>query len=174
MKRHRFIKQSEIDAPPDVVFAFHEKPGVVLELTPPWERVELLEAAPDLKPGARTVFKVFMGPLARVWVAEHTEYIPERLFADVQRQGPFAYWYHRHIFEPTDHRTTLMTDDVEYALPLGRFSDLIAGRFVRAKLQRMFDYRHTVVAEKMRERSQGSGPGAGVDEALAAPVAPDL
>ena len=154
MKTHRFIKQSEIDAPPEAVFAFHERPGVVEKLTPPWERIEVLEAAPDLKPGTRTVFRVFLGPLPRLWVAEHTEYIPARLFAAVQRKGPFAYWYHRHIFEPTGRNTTLMKDDVEYALPLGRLSDLIAGRFVRAKLQRMFDYRHRVLAEKMREQGR--------------------
>ncbi|HKG23610.1 MAG TPA: SRPBCC family protein [Blastocatellia bacterium] len=150
MKTHRFTKRSEIDAPPEAVFAFHEKPGAVEELTPPWERVEMIEVAPDLKPGTRTVFKVFMGPLSRLWVAEHTEYIPNRLFADVQRKGPFAYWYHRHIFEATDRNTTIMIDDVEYALPLGRASDLIAGRFVRAKLQRMFDYRHSALAEKLK------------------------
>ncbi|HYP27210.1 MAG TPA: SRPBCC family protein [Blastocatellia bacterium] len=150
MKTHRFIKQSEIDAPPEAVFAFHERPGIVEKLTPPWERIEMLEAAPDLKPGTRTVFKVFLGPIPRLWVAEHTEYIPDRLFADVQREGPFAYWYHRHIFEPTGRGTTLMRDDVEYALPLSRVSDLIAGRFVRAKLQRMFDYRHRVLAERMK------------------------
>jgi ligand-binding SRPBCC domain-containing protein len=155
MKTHRFIKQSEIDAPPEIVFAFHERPGVVQELTPPWERVELLETAPSLRPGTRTVFKVFLGPFARLWVAEHTEYIPGRMFADIQRKGPFLYWYHRHIFEPTDRKTTLMIDDVEYALPLGRLSDMVAGRLVRAKLQRMFDYRHEVLAQKLNRQGPG-------------------
>ena len=69
-----------------------------------------------------------------------------------QRRGPFAYWRHRHRFEPTARGTTLMTDEVEYALPLGWLGELIAGGAVRARLQRMFDYRHRVVAEKMQSR----------------------
>lgn len=72
--------------------------------------------------------------------------------ADVQRKGPFAYWYHKHLFEPTERNTTLMIDDIEYALPLGWLGELIGGRLVRARLQRMFDYRHGVVSEKMQAR----------------------
>ena len=149
MKTQRFIKQSEIAAPPEVVFAWHEQPGAVERLTPPWERVEMLERADNLHVGARFVFKVFTGPFWQRWVAEHTEYQPPHLFADVQRQGPFAYWYHRHRFEPTNRGTTLMTDEIEYALPLGWLGEVFGGAFTRKKLQRMFDYRHQVVIEQM-------------------------
>lgn len=152
MKTRRFIKQSEIAAPPAAVFAFHEQPRAVEALTPPWERVEVVEHAGGLSVGTRVVFKVFVGPISRLWVAEHTEYVPPHLFVDIQRRGPFAYWSHRHLFEPTAQGTTLMTDEVEYALPLGWLGELIAGRAVRAKLQRMFDYRHCIVGETMRSR----------------------
>lgn len=148
----RFSKQSEILAPPDVVFAWHEKPGAVERLTPPWESVEMLERATGLHVGARVVFKVFTGPFWQRWVAEHTEYQPPHLFADIQRQGPFAYWHHRHRFEATAHGTTLMTDDIEYALPLGWLGEFFGGAFTRRKLQRMFDYRHKVVAAAMAEQ----------------------
>lgn len=150
MKRRRFIKQSEIAAPPAAVFDFHEQPRAVEALTPPWERVEVVEHAGGLSVGTRVVFKMFIGPIPRLWVAEHTEYVPPHLFIDIQRRGPFAYWCHRHRFEPTAQGTTLMTDEVEYALPLGWLGELIAGGAVRAKLQRMFDYRHRIVAEKMQ------------------------
>jgi hypothetical protein len=149
MKTRRFIKQSEIAAPPAAVFAWHEQPGAVERLTPPWERVEMVQRATGLQPGARVVFKVYTGPFWRRWVAEHTEYEPPHLFADIQRQGPFAYWHHRHRFEPTTKGTTLMIDEIEYALPLGWLGELVAGNFTRAKLQRMFDYRHRVVAEQL-------------------------
>lgn len=150
MKTQRFIKQSEVAALPAAVFAYHEQPRAVEELTPPWERVEMVEASAGLHVGARVIFKIFFGPFWRYWIAEHTEYFPPFLFADIQRRGPFAYWHHRHRFEPTAQGTTLMTDEVEYALPLGWLGEWVAGRAVRAKLQRMFDYRHRVVAEKMR------------------------
>jgi ligand-binding SRPBCC domain-containing protein len=149
MKMRRFTKQSEIFAPVQSVFAFHEQEQAIEQLIPPWERAEVLERSSGVRVGTRTVIKVFAGPFARLWVAEHTEYVKDRLFADIQRSGPFAYWYHRHLFEPTDRGTTLYTDDVEYALPFGWLGDVVAGLFVRGKLQRMFDYRHKVVAERV-------------------------
>ncbi len=151
MKTRRFIKQTEIAAPPDVVFAWHEQPGAVERLAPPWERVEVLERANGLQVGTRVVFKVYLGPFWRLWVAEHTEYEPPHLFTDVQRQGPFAYWRHRHRFEPTARGGTLMTDEVEYAAPMGVLGEMIAGWFIRKRLERMFDYRHSVVAEQFGE-----------------------
>jgi hypothetical protein len=44
-----------------------------------------------------------------------------------------------------------MTDEMEYALPLSWLGEMIAGHFTRARLQRMFDYRHQVIAMKMSE-----------------------
>ena len=147
MNMRRFIKQSEIAAPPAVIFALHEQPDTFERLIPPWERVEILERPQSLRPGERVVFKVYTGPFWRIWVAEHTAYEPPHLFADIQRQGPFSYWHHRHRFEPNAHGATLMTDEIEYALPFGGLGELVAGQFTRNKLQRMFDYRHKVVAE---------------------------
>ncbi len=146
MSKQKFIKQTEIFAPPELVFAWHEQPGVVEKLTPPWERVKVLERATDIKPGARVVFRVYTGPIGQNWVAEHTEYEPPHLFADIQRKGPFAYWYHRHRFERTERNTTMMIDEVDYELPLGVLGEIFGGAFTRRKLQRMFDYRHSVVS----------------------------
>lgn len=149
MKLQRFRKESEILAPPAEVFAWHEQPGAVERLTPPWEKVEMVQRATGLHVGTVVIFKVFTGPLWQRWVAEHTEYEPPHLFADVQRKGPFAHWHHRHWFEPTERGTTRMLDDIEYALPLGWLGELFGGAFTRAKLQRMFDYRHQVVAAQL-------------------------
>jgi ligand-binding SRPBCC domain-containing protein len=118
-------------------------------LLPPWQKVELIETSRSLKTGSRLVIKIGSGILSTTWVAEQTEYIPNRLFEDVQRKGPFAHWRHRHLFEPTERGTTIYTDDIEYALPLGRAGDAAAGWFVRRQLARLFDYRHSVVAEKV-------------------------
>lgn len=152
MAHQKFIRETEIPAPPEEVFAWHEQPGAVEKLTPPWERVEMVERAESLQVGTRVVFKVVMGPLRQRWVAEHTEYDPPRLFTDVQREGPFAFWRHRHRFERTAINTTRMIDEIEYALPLGFLGEIFGGSFTRTKLRRMFDYRHQVVLDHFRGR----------------------
>ena len=149
MRTYKFVKQSEIAAPVEKVFAFHEKPQALIELTPPWERTEVIQLAGSIKLGTRTILKTFIGPIPQLWEAEHIEYDPPHLFADIQRRGPFAYWYHKHRFEPTESGTTLMIDEIEYALPMGWIGNLVGGAFVRSKLQKVFDYRHKILAEKM-------------------------
>lgn len=149
MQKQTFRQESEIDAPPEQVFAWHERPGAVEDLTPPWEKVEVLEHASSLQIGTRVVFKIRSGLVPQTWVAEHIEYNPPHLFTDVQRRGPFAHWVHRHRFEMVGQGKTRMIDEVEYALPFGWLGELAAGWFVRAKLQKMFAYRHQVVGQAL-------------------------
>jgi ligand-binding SRPBCC domain-containing protein len=85
-----FVKESRIAAPPEAVFAFHESPGALRRLIPPWERVEILEEPGSIRPGSRVVLRSWLGPVPLVWVAVHTEYEPPHRFADRQERGPFA------------------------------------------------------------------------------------
>jgi ligand-binding SRPBCC domain-containing protein len=140
----RFVKESRIGAPPDRVFAFHESPGALSRLTPPWEALEVIEGGTSIKPGSRVVLRMRVGPFQVRWVAEHTEYEPGRLFADRQVSGPFARWHHRHWFLDDGQGGTLLRDEVEYEPPLGSLGRLVAGRFLEKKLRKTFDYRHQV------------------------------
>jgi ligand-binding SRPBCC domain-containing protein len=138
----RFEKATRIAALPGIVFAFHESPGALERLTPPWERVELIEGGGSIRPGARVVLSVPVGPFRMQWVAEHTEYEPARMFADRQVKGPFASWYHRHLFLDDGHGGTLLRDEVDYEPPLGALGRILGRAFIPAKLEKMFDYRH--------------------------------
>ena len=125
----RFVKESRIAAPPSAVFAFHETPGALSLLTPPWEKVEVVEGGGSIRPGSRVILKTKIGPLSLRWVAEHTEYEQGRLFADRQVSGPFAEWSHRHLFLDDGAGGCLMRDEVEYEPPLG-----LLGRMLGADL----------------------------------------
>ncbi len=138
----RFVKESRVGASPEAVFAFHESPGALARLTPPWEKVEVVEGGDSIRPGSRVVLRTWLGPLPVRWVAEHTEYHPPHGFADRQVSGPFASWNHRHCFLPDGAGGTLLRDEVDYELPLGSLGRRLGGRFLQAKLQRLFDYRH--------------------------------
>ncbi len=152
----RFVKESRIPAPPAAVFAFHESPGALQRLTPPWEKVEVLESPGTITPGSRVVLLTRIGPFPLRWVAEHTEYDPPHLFADRQVSGPFASWYHRHRMLDDGQGGTLLRDEVDYAPPLGALGRLLAGPMIRRKLARMFEYRHEVT---LRDLIPGGGHG---------------
>ena len=140
--RQQYVKQTEIKASPEVVFRFHESPGALKHLIPPWENMKLVESAGSLQPGSRVVLRGRLGIIPIQWVAIHTEYDPPHLFADRQESGPFAYWYHRHRFLDDGQGGTLLRDEVEYAVPLGVIGQLLGGWLVRRKLEAMFVYRH--------------------------------
>jgi ligand-binding SRPBCC domain-containing protein len=154
-----FIQESLIDATPAEVFAFHEEPGALERLTPPWEKVVLVERGDSLKPGTRVVLRSWLGPIPLTWVAVHTEYDPPHLFADRQESGPFAAWYHRHRFLDDGHGRTILRDEVEYEPPMGRLGRLLSGPMLESKLKRMFEYRHEQTRRLLAERRE-AGTGA--------------
>ncbi len=153
----QFVKESRIAASPDRVFAFHESPGALQRLTPPWEKVTVESGGNSIRVGARVVLVTKLGPIPLRWVAEHTTYEPPHLFADRQVSGPFARWEHRHEFLDDGEGGTILRDSVDYDPPLGALGRLFGGSFIRSKLAKMFDYRHEATR---RIVESGDFPGA--------------
>jgi ligand-binding SRPBCC domain-containing protein len=144
----QFVKESILPATVEEVFAFHERPDAFALLQPPWDTVEILTPPESLEVGTRVELRTKVGPAWIRIVAEHVAYERNERFEDVMREGPFARWHHKHLFFPHQQGCRLR-DEIEYAPPLGwlgRVADPIA---VRPRLQRLFDYRHTVTLREV-------------------------
>ena len=140
----KFIRESLISASPERVFAFHELPDAFARLMPPWEKSRIIESAPNLLPGATTIIETrILGFISKRWVARHTIYDPPRLFEDVQIEGPFRSWQHRHLISAHE-QGAILRDEIEYVPPLGPLGRLAAPLLIEPRLRRMFDYRHEV------------------------------
>ena len=118
-----FEKQSHVDASAAEAFAWHERPGALERLTPPWERVRVLDRRGGIEDGSEVVLEVRKGPLRRRWVARHRDYVAGRRFVDEQVEGPFARWRHTHEFLANGGTGSVVRDHVDYALPLGAVFD---------------------------------------------------
>ena len=139
----KYVHESRIARPPDVVFAFHGRPDALLSITPPWEQVTVLGDVPPIEPGRRVSLLTRIGPLRLTWVAEYTEeFETDRLFTDRQVSGPFAYWLHHHWFLGDNAGGTLLRDEVDYVPPLGSIGRWLGNAYIHRKLERMFEYRH--------------------------------
>jgi len=143
----RFVKESAIEASAERVFAFHEAPDALQRLQPTWPPAEILQPPTSLEVGTRVVLRVKVGPFRQRIVAEHVAYEPGRMFADRMVEGPFPRWLHRHIVTPTGPDRCVLTDDIEYELPLGLPGRVFGGPFARRMLERMFAFRHRVTKE---------------------------
>ncbi|MGN6390786.1 MAG: TIGR01777 family oxidoreductase [Gemmatimonadales bacterium] len=125
----------------ETVFAWHERPGALERLTPPWERVEVVERSGGLEDGGRVVLRIG-APLAMRWEARHLAYEPGRQFADEQVRGPFARWIHWHRFEPDGPDASVLTDRIEYTAPFGPLGAAAAPHLLQRRLERFVAYRH--------------------------------
>lgn len=155
MKLHTFTYRSRIPAPAYAVFRWHARPDALEKLTPPWERVQVLERSGGIQNGGRVVLLVGRWPFQVRWAAEHFDYIEGRQFRDRQVRGPFAYWDHTHLVTPDGSDACWLEDRIEYSLPLGRLGQLAAGCLVRRKLARLFEYRHRVTTEEVLNSLHG-------------------
>lgn len=152
-----FARQSRIPAPADEVFRWHARPGAFARLAPPWESVKLVEESGGIRDGGTAILSIPVGPFRQTWVAEHRDYVEGRQFRDIQIKGPFAGWEHTHSVEPDGPDACILTDRIEYELPFGPLGRWLGDSTVRAKLERMFDYRHRVTAADMISHLQSPG-----------------
>lgn len=130
----------------ETAFAWHARPGAFERLTPPWQTIEVERQDGGIEDGARVDFRVGRRPLRIRWRARHEGYRPGRAFVDVQDGGPFAFWRHTHRFEAVNDHACVLTDHVEYRLPLERIGGGLADPLIRSMLQTMFMQRHHVTA----------------------------
>lgn len=140
----RFTKESVIRASAEKVFAFHERPDAFALLQPPWAETEILQPPASLAVGTRVILRTKLGPFWQTLEAEHVAYEAGRMFADRMVRGPFTRWLHRHVVTPQGPEASVLTDDIEFELPLGIVGRLIGGPIARRQLERLFTYRHEV------------------------------
>jgi ligand-binding SRPBCC domain-containing protein len=140
----RFVAESLIRASPERVFAFHELPDALERLTPRWAGSRVIEHAPSLGVGSRTICDIRVAPL--IWIrAElvHTACERPARFVDEQVRGPFRSWRHEHVVVPAEDGARLV-DIVDVDPPFGFVGRALAPLLIRPRLRRLFAYRHDV------------------------------
>jgi uncharacterized protein (TIGR01777 family) len=145
------------------VWDWHSRPGALQRLLPPWEPISVVEQKGGLEEGSRTTLRLKYGFLEMDWVSEHLAPDPGRSFGEMQVQGPFATWRHRHLFSASSDSSCEMEDRIDYELPAEPFGTLVAGRRLRERIERGLAYRHRVVARDLnRHGLSGLRPSARV------------
>ena len=126
---------------------FFSSPRNLSVITPSEMNFEILSMSGEDKMYAGQVisYKVNVLPWVRMrWVTEITHVHEPEYFADDQRVGPYTLWHHQHHFKTTSEGVE-MTDEIDYALPLGILGQLAHSLFVRREVNRIFDHRFKVL-----------------------------
>ncbi|MEO7986181.1 MAG: TIGR01777 family oxidoreductase [Gemmatimonadales bacterium] len=143
-------------APAETAFAWHGRPGAIERLTPPWERIEVIEPGAGLADGSRMVLRVRSGPVPLRWVARHRDVIAGRQFVDVQEEGPFSRYTHLHRFDNDDAGGATMTDRIEYLPPLGA-AGAATSPLITRRLERLLSYRHELLRADLEAQARFAG-----------------
>jgi len=142
----RFIARSVIRTNAEALFAFHELPDAFLRLLPPGEKIRVVQTAPSLEIGNRTIVDIRIGFLYVRFESLHTAYDPPHSFEDQQVRGPFRSWRHRHIVERHPDGAILI-DDIEYTPPFGLLGRAFDPIVIKPRLRKVFAFRHRVTRE---------------------------
>ncbi len=129
----------------EAVFGFFEDPWNLEVITPPWLQFQVLSCTDErVRLGTEIGYRLRWQIFPMGWRSRISEYDPGVMFADEMLSGPYARWYHRHLFQEVS-RGVRMVDVVEYELPLGPMGRLVHAAVVRGQLEAIFDYRMAAI-----------------------------
>ncbi|MBB5350513.1 ligand-binding SRPBCC domain-containing protein [Haloferula luteola] len=151
-KIHLLEQSQDLALSLDEAWSFFSSPRNLDEITPTELGFRIESCLSDvMHEGQIITYKVMIFP--GIWVPWVTEIraVQERCsFIDEQRFGPYAFWHHRHHFEAMEGGVRML-DQVHYAVPFWPLGELAHETVVRPKLERIFEYRRKVLAQRFGE-----------------------
>ena len=131
--------------PPETVFEFFSRAENLEAITPPQLRFRILTALPiSIRQGSVIDYDLRLFGWRFGWRSLISRWNPPHDFIDEQVKGPYAAWVHHHRFAPGEGGGTVVSDEVQYQLPLAPLS-LLALPLVKLQLRQIFAYRERTI-----------------------------
>jgi ligand-binding SRPBCC domain-containing protein len=149
LKRKQFLPISLEQA-----WEFFSTPKNLAKITPAHMGFNILYISGGDKAYAGQIIRYYISILPGIkvqWVTEITQVKELSYFIDEQRFGPYALWHHQHHFKEVPGGVE-MTDEVNYAIPLGPLGRLAHFIFVGREVNRIFDHRFKVLEDFFKGR----------------------
>lgn len=136
-----------IPKPRAEVFRFFADAHNLERITPPYLHFEVVTPGPiEMQAGALIEYKMGLYGMRFRWRTRIEAWAPPDFLVDVQLQGPYRRWHHRHTFEEVSGGTR-MRDVVQYEVGWGWAGAVARRVFVRRSLEQIFDYRNRTILE---------------------------
>jgi ligand-binding SRPBCC domain-containing protein len=143
-----------IDRPPAVVFGFRADLANHGRTAPAGQKEEVVHGAEaPLGPGARIGFRTRQGPFGLLVTTLETEVVewdPPHGFVIRQVRGPFAAFHHAQSFPPFQ-QGTLLTDRIDYRVPLGPLGWLADRLWLGPLLDQTFAHRQKAAKQLLEQ-----------------------
>lgn len=148
MKLYQLKATQKLPISLEEAWGFLSDPRNLKTITPDYMSFDILTSEVT-QMYAGQIIHYIVTPVAGIkskWVTEITHVKDNQYFVDEQRFGPYALWHHKHFIEPIEGGV-LMTDIIDYKLPMGILGQIAHPILVKPKLKEIFSYR----AEKLEK-----------------------
>ena len=157
MKTLVYLKQTRFNFPASEVFQWHCRDGAFERLTPPWQAAHIIDTVGGIEDNGSIVIKTKVGPIWIKWELKHEGFVPGSQFRDILTKGPFKYWNHLHEVIPDGQDSSILEDQIEFAMHFGVLGNVFGAKKVKTMLANMFSYRHRVLQNDLADHQEYSG-----------------
>ena len=141
------IRRQWLPIKPFQMWEFFRDEANLEAITPPWLKFEVLgKDSERITENTHIDYRLVLHKIPIRWRTRIILWQPPTRFIDRQIRGPYELWHHLHAFEPLGDGT-LMTDRVQYKMPLYPLGGLLAGWKVHRDVEKIFGYRQSKVVD---------------------------
>lgn len=142
---HEIEMEQWVPQPLNKTFSFFKEAQNLEKITPEFLSFKVLnQSTPEIQEGTKINYRLSLHGFPVGWQSKITYWKPNQKFSDFQLKGPYTYWCHTHEFEEKNGGT-LIKDRVLYKVPFGVPGDLVAGKWIRKDLEKIFNYRYKTI-----------------------------
>jgi ligand-binding SRPBCC domain-containing protein len=148
-----------IPATPDKVYAYIADMNNLAALMPDDLQLKLTSPIVEMARGAEFEYELKRFGFSQVWGTKIEELTPEKTIVERQVLGFFHSWVNTYNFEAHGEASTLMTNIVEFTMPLGLIGRLLDDLYVRRDLCRILETAQRKLQEHFAENTSGDITG---------------
>lgn len=150
-KRYTLHDSQKLPVSAEKLMIFFSVPENLARITP--ESMEFKVVSSTTRPieeGTVLEYRVKKFGSYRKWKSYIREWKPGDYFVDVQQEGPFKHWEHKHILKPIEGGTEVI-DELQYEVPFGIFGKIGHSLLLRNDIIKSFNYRKKKMEELFGE-----------------------
>ncbi len=137
---------------PQEIWPFFAAEKNLETITPPWLNFHVRQITPSTEIRHNTLidYRLRLHGIPLHWRTRISEWQPPLRFVDEQEEGPFKIWHHTHSFAELGGGT-LMTDHIQYKVPVPILGPLVSAPFVNADVEKIFQWRRQKLGSLFRK-----------------------
>jgi len=139
--RFKYEKSAKVALSAEELFQYHTNIFNICQMIPSYIKIRVIEGSEHLVSGNTVRLQVNISGFSFLWESVLEDYKKNEYFSDRMIKGPFKSWHHLHLFQQTDHGT-ILTDQIDYDIPLGIFGSVVEKFLVRNIINKIFTIRY--------------------------------